>query len=816
MNQCLTREQIVAVLTEDLAPEELSRASEHLNACDTCQKLADELTDDPEFRREFAGCGSSVASPSAFPPLFTSGHDLGTTVANNPATPSHGEAPTDPLWPPELGRYVVLGEISRGAFGEVWNAYDPILQRNVAVKLVRRDRALDSRYPDGFLAEGRKLAELDHPGIVRIFDAGEHEGYTYLVTEMLSGGTLASRLQSGPLAAVDAARIVEMVARAAHAAHLRGVVHRDIKPGNIILGEDDLPRLADFGLAASEEEMLRESPGSLGTLSYMSPEQIAGHSNQVDARADVYSLGVVLYRCLTGRLPFKALTVEQLHRLIQFNEPRPLRTIDDGIPPELEAICLKCLRKHPYDRFSTAKDLSDALESWARSSACRTPSLPTSDAPPESATEPGQCPASLPIPRDPVAEQRSRWSWWASRLAAAMLSAALCAAVVWTIATGSLSERRESNVERGAAGVPNTEGDRQQQTTDAIPAPFPKKPLRVRIVTEPPDAQVVVYPIDQRYGMIDGARRQAAEQRSPVELELVPGFYFVVAALDDGRFHEVYRTVPLDPHALSTEPHDHLSWRTRVDGTVEWFEIVIPPLDTARTMGWFAGAGSFKVGIESDPRRPAHDRFLAPYYLDAHEVSWEEFLAANEGHLPASLVGADAPADRNLPITGVWWNDAVMYAEAVGKRLPTEAEYEFAATNGGTRRFPWGDDPPQEWEWQFGPVGTPLFDMIDAGVPVTGLYSNVAEWTSSWAAPYPPLLDYQPAYPPRPDGFYIVRGGPWSVIQGTPQHDEFHSGPRERIGQHWMKDRHPGLGFRCARSARPSLQAEDLERVLGQ
>ena len=811
MNQCLTREQIVAILTENLAPEEHSVASEHLNACETCQHLADELTDDSGFRREFAGCGSSVASPSAIPPLFTSGHELGTTVANVTPQSMRGAAPADPHWPPELGRYVVLGEISRGAFGEVWNAYDPILQRNVAVKLVRRDRPLDSRYPDGFLAEGRKLAELDHPGIVRIFDAGEYAGYTYLVTEMLSGGTLASRLQSSPMAAVDAARIVELVARAAHAAHLRGVVHRDIKPGNIILGEDDRPRLADFGLAASEEEMLRESSGSLGTLSYMSPEQVAGHSNQVDARADVYSLGVVLYRCLTGCLPFKAYSAEQLQQLIQSKEPRPPRTIDDSIPPELEAICLKCLRKSPYERYSTARDLADALRDW------RT----TVEGPDDSRDLTPQTSRAPPIARNPdssdpgidqTADGSDPLSGSRRRLRRAWIgiaSAALVGCVVLgVIAAGSLRPPP-----RPAGGPP--QGNAAPGAGALIGSPEQAGDVRIIAVTDPPGARIVVYPLESRYGFPDGTRRVAAAERSPVELQLPPGEYLVVAALDDERFHEVYRTVPVNPYALPAGHYRHMRWTTLVGGAVEWPEIVIPPAEVSRPMGWFAGADRFTLGPEGDPGNPRHQRSLSAFYLDSHEVTWAEFLAANDDLPPPSLLNLEVlPEDRSLPIAHLWWNDAVMYAEKVGRRLPSEGEYEFAATSGGTRRFPWGNDPPPDWEWNFGPAGTPEFDRVDAGAPVYGLYSNVAEWTSSWAAPYPPLLDREPAFPPREHGYYIVRGGPPSVLLGTPNPAEFAAGPRQRIGQHYMKDLHPGIGFRCARSARPRLEASDLEQII--
>ena len=325
---------------------------------------------------------------------------------------------------------------------------------------------------------------------------------------------------------------------------------------------------------------------------------------------------------------------------------------------------------------------------------------------------------------------------------------------------------------------------------------------------------MIVYPLEERYGLPDGSRRVEATKRSPATLRLQPGPYLVVVALDDGRFHEVYRTVPENKHGMPSKSYAHTRWLTRVDGTVEWPEIDIPSADVANGMGKFDGAARFQVGEAARPQTPKHNRFVAAFHLDAHETTWGEFLARNRNRPPVSIKRSpDQFPPDNMPIASIWYDDALMHAERCGKRLPSEVEYEFAATAGGTRRFPWGDDSERLKKWTFGPVGTPKFDRIDAGVPVFGLYSNVAEWTCSWASAYPPRLDYQPAFPLPHEGTYIVRGGPPSVIAGDPNSNDILSGPRNRVAQH-EKTLKPGIGFRCARSVRPRLKATDLERYL--
>ncbi|MFN0055654.1 MAG: serine/threonine-protein kinase [Planctomycetales bacterium] len=276
------------------------------------------------------------------------------------------DADFQPATQRQFGRYVLEQLLGRGGFGEVWRATDSMLNRKVALKFRRADRAASRDSAERFLDEARRLALLDHPAIVRVYDVGVQEGVPYIVSQLIEGETLSERMRRSPISHEEAARIVARIAEAVHAAHLLGIVHRDIKPANVLLDAHGQPYLADFGLAITEEEQLYEPAGTLGTYAYMSPEQLRGESHRTDSRSDVYSLGAVLYRLLTGRLLYVAESLEQYREQALCREVRPPRTIDDSIPEPLEEICLRCLKRDISARYTTARDLASALSDAMR------------------------------------------------------------------------------------------------------------------------------------------------------------------------------------------------------------------------------------------------------------------------------------------------------------------------------------------------------------------------------------------------------------------------------------------------------------------
>jgi hypothetical protein len=262
-----------------------------------------------------------------------------------------------------FGRYEIKSEVGRGGMATVYHAYDPRFERDVAIKVLPQALLHDPQFRTRFEREAKTIAHLEHPSIVPVYDFGEEQNQPYIVMRYMSGGSLSERLVEGAVSPDEAAQIISRLATALDAAHARGVIHRDLKPGNILFDQYGNAFLSDFGIA----RLLDSSMGTLtgesivGTPAYMSPEQIQGDKT-LDGRADIYSLGVILYQLLVGAAPYRADTPAKV-MMMHILEPVPdLQTARRDLPPALASVVNRAMAKDPNNRFGSAGEMSTALQ----------------------------------------------------------------------------------------------------------------------------------------------------------------------------------------------------------------------------------------------------------------------------------------------------------------------------------------------------------------------------------------------------------------------------------------------------------------------
>jgi urea transport system substrate-binding protein len=350
--------------------------------------IEDLCRDCPELRPALEQCIAKlkaitpVLDLSAYAsPTRPDARKAGGGAADPEATQPEGAGRRQPIVPSGLKSwtlpgYTILGELGRGGMGVVYKARQTGLDRLVAIKMVLAGRHAGPHERARFEAEARLIAKLRHPNIVQIYDVGTYEGIPFCVLEYLEGGSLSDAVAQQRLAPVQAAELVATVADAIEHAHQQGIIHRDLKPGNVLLSsvrrspegvlELGVPKVADFGLARHLQAATRLTRAGivLGTPTYMAPEQATRQDAIIGPASDVYSLGVLLYQLLAGRPPFEAPTDWQILEMVVQDEPPPLRDRCSHCPPALEAICLRCLRKDPAQRYSSAAALAADLRRY--------------------------------------------------------------------------------------------------------------------------------------------------------------------------------------------------------------------------------------------------------------------------------------------------------------------------------------------------------------------------------------------------------------------------------------------------------------------
>ena len=625
-----------------------------------------------------------------------------------PAPVSSGEIKVGQIL---AGKYRLIEELGRGGMAIVYRAEDTTLNREVALKVLPPQLALDHGYKERFLREARRVAQLQqnqqHPNVIMVFDAGEDQGVHYMAMSLVEGDTLSQRMASqGKLPLQEALFIAQGVAQALEHAHKNGMVHRDIKPGNVLLQRSTgLPVLTDFGIARgqSEESGLTRAGTAVGTAEYMSPEQI--QAGQVGPASDIYSLGVMLYQMLAGETPFSG-DISQLMYAHVHTPPPPLQQAVPGAPASVVALINGMMAKQPQDRPASAAMVAQALadpDAWAK------------NAPP--------APQAAPAPQ-PVS------------------------------------------------------GAHQAQP---VSGPQPAPPVSA----------------SQQIPPVSGQQPIATQKKSGagVAVAVILGLVGLVVIV----FAVMYATGMFNKRGGGSQIGIEQNQRRKDDGNSDKKPDQPAgscPDDMARIP-----AGSFNIGCspgdggcDGDEYSSKQITFTRPFCMDKTEVTRGAFrnvMGSNPSKF--SWLGDE------YPVENVTKSQAAEYCRKVSKRLPTEAEWEYAARGGSSTRYFWGNSFNGQYAWYQGNSGKSVQAVGRTTANGYGLYDmlgNLREWvadcyeTGGYArlanSDPEPNRAVSPCYP-------VLRGGSWYNHQS--ELTVSNRVPEKRNGGNYTDD---DDGFRCA------------------
>jgi hypothetical protein len=653
-----------------------------------------------------------------------------------------------------LGPYEIVSPLGAGGMGEVYRARDTRLGREVAVKVLPAHRAQDADALARLEREAQAVAALSHPNILAIHDLGTDQGVFFVVTELLEGETLRNRLASSTLPWRKAVEIGAAIADGLAGAHLKGVVHRDLKPDNIFITRDGRVKILDFGLARlapviSQQDQTsapttppQTEPGILmGTVGYMSPEQARGLP--ADTRSDVFSLGCVLYEMLTGRRAFSRPTAPETLTAILNEDPPDVSESGKQVPAGLSRLLRRCLEKNPEERLQAARDLAFDLRSILSDSEIDKTSSG------QSAIVPAQSPGetSSPAAEPPVRAVVPRGK-------RALLSGGLAALVLLLIAAGLLI-RRAQETSRFRAMAAGLESAAAAGRLDEVSSLLQEKNLDLNderlaalakrvagtlsVTSDPAAATVAVTRVQPLAGF--ASRREVTLGRTPITARrVVAGEYLV--RLSAERMNAVSFLEPVEAGKDLRVVRKLLASTAASDGMTlidEGVSVVSPQ-----------GAAVPAFLIDKDEvTNASYLRFVAAGgYRD--QTFWPETLVVNgkptpwaaalRGFVdrtglpgPRSWSGGNFPEGKgDHPVVGVSWYEVTAYARWLGKELPTREQWWRAALGDTRGAFPWGNDvKTAEIRANFGLVGTRRVGSYPLGVSPFGCFDmagNVREW----------------------------------------------------------------------------------------
>jgi formylglycine-generating enzyme required for sulfatase activity len=611
-----------------------------------------------------------------------------------------------------IGRYEIVREIGRGGQATVYEALDVELGRRVGLKIL--DRSTRSGEAAERLArEARAVARLDHPNIVKIHDVAEEKGRIHLAMELVEGGTLEEVLARRVVSVREAVSITERIARAAHHAHERGIVHRDIKPGNILVAADGTPKLTDFGFAldAGEEAKLTRSGTTMGTPAYMSPEQIAGRTREFGPSTDVYAMGAALFVMLAGRPPFAAETTLALFKKIVNDAPPRPSQFRHAMPPEADAICLKCLAKAPADRYHSAGELANDC---ARLLSMRS----------VSARRSAVAGRALPFLRS-------------HRVPAAVVI--ICAVVSALLEVGTRAAVRYEGAEtrRIVAGMPDS---------GALHVRRRKLDLEMDVVRQ--ESRDLITEVERLRSEVSRARelrqwmiRTEAARRARLARETAERERKAAEEARRSAARQSSRPAPATPRKAAPRPPQipvtiasGKSATVELPGGIDLEMVYVPP-------GTFTMGEKEYYGLGPPKMEPRVYRveITRGFFIGKFEMTREQFRAV----VPARLPERDLILTRSLPMTRVKWDEAMDFCRRLSQaaqkhfRLPTEAEWEYACRAGTSSRFSCGGHWKVLTEYAWYSVGAgrtlhPVGGKLPNSWGIHDMHGNAAEWCLDW------------------------------------------------------------------------------------
>ncbi|MEO8216157.1 MAG: protein kinase [Acidobacteriota bacterium] len=662
-----------------------------------------------------------------------------------------------------LGRYEVRSPLGAGGMGEVYLAFDPELERTVAIKVLRdSDQSADRARR--FIQEAKAASALNHPNVAQVYEIGSVDELRYIVMEVVEGETLRQRLGHGKMSIDDVLSIATQIASALGAAHSAGIVHRDVKPDNIILRPDGYVKVLDFGLAKLRKSegqsgitMLKTEPGLvMGTLPYMAPEQVGG--GEVTPAADVFSTGVVLYEMIAGVRPFEGDTVTQVATAILSSTPRPLEEMRPDIPPKLAGVISKSLAKEISARYSNAEELLSELRQISR-----------------------ETNAALNEAEPPRLRRRTLPAW---TLVLALIVLALAAAAFYFRRANEAAQRRAAGDSASRAEALLSQGAYPEayELASAAARTLPDDARLLSVISRasvpigfdsnPPGAIVSL----RRFG---GPADETSIGTTPLSIAHLPRGDYVITFRKAG-YAPAMRPLPLAPIVV----HGFEAPRQAGDLRVT----LVPSAKVPAEMVFVAGGDYRLSGFDRLTDRAVK---LDDFFIDRYEVSnrdFSEFIRGGGYHNrafwkhpfvdgtktlsfevamnrfrdstglpgPRSWTGGAPPSGHeNHPVTDITWYEAAAFAEWKGKSLPTVFQWEKAARNplkgalGSS--FPWGvlaEGTDATTRANFLGKGTLPVDSMPFGISPWGAYNmagNVSEWCRN----------------PIDPGF-AVRGGSWN------------------------------------------------------